>query len=115
MNLTTYRASWAATMRSMTVKIAPSPRRLWNSIYPALPETTIPATDVGAALALADRLDTLVAIFSIGQRPSGSRDPFALRRASLGILRIIIERNIDLDLKQAISYSRPAVSPYGRS
>ena len=63
----------------------------------------IPATDTGAALALADRLDTLVGIFSIGQQPSGSRDPFALRRASLGILRIIIERNIDLDLKLAIS------------
>ena len=63
----------------------------------------IPATDTGAALALADRLDTLVGIFSIGQQPSGSRDPFALRRASLGILRIIIERNIDLDLKQAIT------------
>jgi glycyl-tRNA synthetase beta chain len=51
---------------------------------------------------LADKLDTLVGIFSIGQQPSGSRDPFALRRASLGVLRIIIERRIDLDLNKAI-------------
>jgi glycyl-tRNA synthetase beta chain len=57
---------------------------------------------VGTTLALADKLDTLVGIFSIGQQPSGSRDPFALRRASLGVLRIIIERRIDLDLNKAI-------------
>ena len=62
-----------------------------------------PPPALAPALALADRLDTLVGIFSIGQQPSGSRDPFALRRASLGILRIIIEREIDLDLKLAIA------------
>jgi len=62
----------------------------------------VPSTEVGTTLALADKLDTLVGIFSIGQQPSGSRDPFALRRASLGVLRIIIERRIDLDLNKAI-------------
>ena len=62
----------------------------------------IPSTEVGTTLALADKLDTLVGIFSIGQQPSGSRDPFALRRASLGVLRIIIECRIDLDLNKAI-------------
>ena len=76
---------------------------LMEQYLPRFAGDAIPATDTGAALALADRLDTLVGIFSIGQQPSGSRDPFALRRASLGILRIIIERNIDLDLKLAIS------------
>jgi len=53
---------------------------------------------VGIALALADRLDTLTGIFGIGQPPSGSRDPFALRRAALGVLRTIIENALDLDL-----------------
>jgi glycyl-tRNA synthetase beta chain len=62
----------------------------------------VPSTEVGTTLALADKLDTLVGIFSIGQQPSGSRDPFALRRASLGVLRIIIDRQIDLDLNEAI-------------
>jgi len=76
---------------------------LMEQYLPRFAGDAIPATETGAALALADRLDTLVGIFSIGQQPSGSRDPFALRRASLGILRIIIERNIDLDLKLAIT------------
>ena len=76
---------------------------LLEQYLPRFAGDIIPATAVGATLALADRLDTLVAIFSIGQQPSGSRDPFALRRASLGILRIIIERKIDLDLKLAIA------------
>ena len=62
----------------------------------------LPATAVGITLAIADKLDTLIGIFSIGQQPSGSRDPFALRRASLGILRIIIGRQINMDLKHAI-------------
>jgi len=62
-----------------------------------------PENAVGATLALADKLDTLVGIFSIGQPPSGSRDPFALRRASLGILRIILDRKIDIALTKAIS------------
>jgi glycyl-tRNA synthetase beta chain len=76
---------------------------LMEQYLPRFAGDAIPATDTGATLALADRLDTLVGIFSIGQQPSGSRDPFALRRASLGILRIIIERNIDLDIKLAIT------------
>ena len=76
---------------------------LMEQYLPRFAGDAIPATSTGATIALADRLDTLVGIFSIGQQPSGSRDPFALRRASLGILRIIIERDIDLDLKLAIA------------
>ena len=69
---------------------------------PAFSGDRVPSTAVGATVALADRLDTLAGIFSIGQQPSGSRDPFALRRASLGILRIIIERNINIDLASVL-------------
>ena len=69
---------------------------------PRFAKDNLPATAVGTAVALADKLDTLVGIFSIGQQPSGSRDPFALRRASLAILRILVGGNIDLDLKTAI-------------
>ncbi|MDG1163910.1 MAG: glycine--tRNA ligase subunit beta, partial [Porticoccaceae bacterium] len=76
---------------------------LFEQYLPRFAGDAIPSTAAGATLALADRLDSLVGIFSIGQQPSGSRDPFALRRASLGVLRIIIERNIDLDLTVAIS------------
>ncbi len=58
----------------------------------------LPAHVTGQALALADRLDSLVGIFAIGQPPSGDKDPFGLRRAALGVLRILIEGERDLDL-----------------
>jgi glycyl-tRNA synthetase beta chain len=59
---------------------------------------TLPATKIGQALALADKIDTLVGIFAIEQRPTGTKDPFGLRRAALGVLRIILECRLDLDL-----------------
>jgi glycyl-tRNA synthetase beta chain len=58
----------------------------------------LPVSAVGQAVAIADKLDTLVGIFGIGQAPTGDKDPFALRRAALGALRIIIEQRLDLDL-----------------
>jgi glycyl-tRNA synthetase beta chain len=64
----------------------------------ALPETTS-----GLCVSLADKIDTLVGIFAIGQAPSGDKDPFALRRAALGVLRILIERGLDLDLDVLIN------------
>ena len=76
---------------------------LFEQYLPRFAGDELPITPTGIALALADRLDSLVGIFSIGQQPSGSRDPFALRRASLGVLRIIVERHVDIDLALAIS------------
>ncbi|KJS05713.1 MAG: glycine-tRNA synthetase subunit beta [Gammaproteobacteria bacterium BRH_c0] len=73
--------------------------------YPAFAGDRLPATATGTAIALADRIDTLVGIFGIGQPPSGSRDPFALRRASLGVLRILVEKKIDLDLLDTLAYA----------
>lgn len=58
----------------------------------------LPQTDIGTALALADRLDTLVGIFAIDQAPSGSKDPFSLRRSAIGILRILIEKQLPISL-----------------
>ncbi|MGB0494799.1 MAG: glycine--tRNA ligase subunit beta [Kangiellaceae bacterium] len=63
---------------------------------------TLPKTNTGLILALAERIDTLVGIFGIGQVPTGAKDPFALRRASLGVLRLISERNLGLDLSSLI-------------
>ena len=77
---------------------------LFEQYLPRFSGDIVPSTDTGTALALADRLDSLIGIFSIGQQPSGSRDPFALRRASLGVLRIMLERNIDLNLEELLSY-----------
>jgi glycyl-tRNA synthetase beta chain len=63
----------------------------------------LPATRTGMALAIADRLDTISGIYATGQKPTGTRDPFGLRRAALGLLRISIERGLDLDLQQLIA------------
>lgn len=70
----------------------------------------LPATDIGTALALADRIDTLVGIFGIGEIPTGSKDPFSLRRASIGVLRILIEKRLNLGLSELIQH---ALSSYG--
>ncbi len=59
---------------------------------------TLPAGNIALAVALAERLDTLVGIFGIGLRPTGDKDPFALRRAALGVLRMLMEANLPLDL-----------------
>ncbi len=60
---------------------------------------TLPQSTIGQALAMADRLDSLVGIFAIGQSPTGDKDPFALRRAALGLIRLSIEGNLDVDLE----------------
>ena len=59
---------------------------------------SLPATATGQAVSLAEKLDTLVGLFGIGQPPTGVKDPFALRRAALGVLRIITEKHLELDL-----------------
>lgn len=59
----------------------------------------LPQSRVACSLAIADKMDTLAGIFGIGQYPKGDKDPFALRRAALGVLRIIIEKNLPLDLQ----------------
>ncbi len=58
---------------------------------------------VGQAVAIADRIDTLVGIFGIGQIPKGSKDPFALRRSAIGLIRTLVENNISIDLKDLIN------------
>ncbi len=62
----------------------------------------IPATETGRILAVADKLDTLVGIFAAGLAPRGDKDPFALRRAALGVMRILIEGELDLDLEELL-------------
>ena len=70
----------------------------------------LPQTLTGAAVAVADKLDTLVGIFGIGMLPTGSKDPYALRRAALGVLRILIENDLRLSLRDAIY---EAINLYG--
>ncbi len=68
------------------------------------------STTTGQIISISDKLDTLVGIFAIGQKPTGEKDPYALRRASLGVLRTLIERELYLDLKQLIAKSAALLS-----
>ncbi len=75
---------------------------LAQQYWPKFAGDRLPETATACTLGLADRMDTLVGIFGIGQPPTGSKDPFALRRMSLAILRIMVEKNLDLDLRQCL-------------
>ncbi|MCP4432609.1 MAG: glycine--tRNA ligase subunit beta [Gammaproteobacteria bacterium] len=68
--------------------------------WPRFAGDDLPEDDIAQCLAIADRLDSLVGIFSIGQKPSGDKDPFALRRAALGVVRLLIERDMAIDLRE---------------
>ncbi len=70
--------------------------------WPRFAGDKLPESKVSVAVSTADKLDTLAGIFAIGQKPTGTRDPFGLRRASLGVLRILLERSIDVDLFELI-------------
>ena len=80
-------------------------KALYEQYMPRFAGDDLPSTGVSAAVAMADKLDTIVGIFGIGQAPKGS-DPFALRRASLGVLRIIVEKEYNLDLVDLIAKAK---------
>ena len=65
----------------------------------------LPGTRIGQCVAIADKLDTLAGLFGIGQPPTGSRDPFALRRQALGVIRICIEGQLPLDLASVVNFA----------
>lgn len=83
---------------------------LKEQYQPRFAGDALPSTDVSAALALAEKMDTLAGIFGIGQHPKGDKDPFALRRAALGVLRIIVEKGYQLDL---VEMTEEAARLYG--
>ena len=72
---------------------------------PAFSGDELPSSVTGLALALADRLDSLVGLFGIGQIPTGGKDPYALRRASVGVLRLLVEKELNLDLSELIDWA----------
>jgi glycyl-tRNA synthetase beta chain len=83
---------------------------LAEQYLPRFAGDTLPATGAGLALAVADKLDTLVGIFAIGQKPTGTRDPYGLRRSALGVLRILIETGIAVDLRELIRSALDSVA-----
>ncbi len=77
-----------------------------ESYLPRFAKDELPETPIGICVALADRLDTLIGIFGIGQLPSGDKDPFGLRRQALAILRILVEKKLPLDLQELCQMAR---------
>ena len=72
---------------------------------PSFAGDTLPSSTVSQSLAIADKLDTITGVFGLGQVPTGDKDPFALRRSALGLVRIIIEKELNLDLKKLVETS----------
>jgi glycyl-tRNA synthetase beta chain len=70
---------------------------------PQGPADAVPTAPVTVAVALADKLDTLVGFFAIDEKPTGSKDPFALRRAALGVIRLVLENGVRLQIRDAVS------------
>ena len=83
---------------------------LYEQYQPRFAGDAVPATLTGAVLAIADKLDSMVGLFGIGQPPTGSKDPFALRRSAIGLLRIIVEKELDVDLARLIEASASTYS-----
>ena len=84
-------------------EIADAARDHWA---PRGAEDAVPTAPVSVAVALADRLDTLTGFWSIGETPTGSKDPFALRRAALGVIRIVLANGVRLGLRQIVGAGR---------
>lgn len=76
---------------------------------PQGPADSVPTEPVAVCLALADKLDTLAGMFAIGEKPTGSKDPFALRRAALGVIRIILENGLRIGLRNLLPHALDAV------
>lgn len=106
--------SLQGTMGGVYAREEGLPEALWQAIYdqyrPAGADDPIPRGRAGRLLGLADRLDSLVGMFGLGLLPSGSRDPFGLRRAAQGVVRIVLEAELPLDLDLAVAQ---AVVLYG--
>jgi len=87
---------------------------LEEQYLPRFAGDALPVSKTGQALSVADKLDTLVGIFAIDQKPTGTKDPFGLRRAALGVLRILLEGGLDLDLPALLEHSA-ALQPVRRA
>ena len=90
-------------------------RAIEEHYLPRFAGDRLPDTRTGQALAVADKIDTLSGIFSIGQKPTGDKDPFALKRAGLGLMRVLLERQLDLDLMDLIGTALAAQPVQGKT
>jgi len=83
---------------------------IYEQYLPAGPETPVPSSLSGALVSMADKVDTMAGCFGLGKKPTGANDPYALRRCALGIARIIMEHELDIDLESFIKSAQGAYS-----
>ena len=83
---------------------------IYEQYLPAGPETPVPSSLSGALVSMADKVDTMAGCFGLGKKPTGANDPYALRRCALGIARIIMEHELDIDLEAFIKTAQDAYS-----
>ena len=88
-------------------------KTLYEQYMPRFAGDQLPSNLTACAVAIADKVDTITGIFGINQLPTGSKDPFALRRASIGVLRIIVEKKLNLDLKTLIKQAADGYQEQG--
>ncbi|HIE59707.1 MAG TPA: glycine--tRNA ligase subunit beta [Persephonella sp.] len=77
-------------------------KAIYEHYLPQSTDNDLPQTNIGTILALADKLDTVISFLSIGEKPKGASDPYGIRRATIGIIKILIEKEIDLDLDEVL-------------
>ena len=85
-----------------------------NHYKPSGPQDVVPENGIGSAVALADKLDTLVSIFGVGGEPTGSKDPYALRRQTLGVIRIVLVHKLDINVEKCLAKAREGLQESGR-
>jgi glycyl-tRNA synthetase len=78
---------------------------IFEHYLPRFAGDELPGTEAGTVLAIGDRLDSLIGLFSVGEQPTGTRDPFGLRRNAVGLVQILVERNLSLDLHAALNWA----------
>ncbi|BDQ32575.1 glycine--tRNA ligase subunit beta [Pseudodesulfovibrio portus] len=83
---------------------------IYEQYLPAGPDTPVPSSLAGALVSMADKVDTMAGCFGLGKVPTGANDPYALRRCALGISRIIMEHDLDVDLEQLLTWAQEAYS-----
>ena len=93
-------------MGKIYAKLSSEPVGVQEAIYehylPRFAQDSLPTTTAGVVLAMADKLDTISGLFSIGTKPSGSQDPFGIRRATLGIINIVLEKSLDISIDSLV-------------
>jgi glycyl-tRNA synthetase beta chain len=94
---------------------APVAQAIEDHYRPRFAGDTLPKDGVGTSVSLAEKTDTLVGIFGIGQTPTGDKDPFGLRRQALGVLRILLEKRLPLDVKVLFEHARGAFKQQGKT